>query len=165
MSGVPAGTRLARALLAFALGLLALAGSLGDAWGAVYRIDETGTVVTQPVVNMRWRHFVPNRRADNTVEAALRVDLRLNLQPWLNQPARIYMVLAPVNNAAVVARWTTQGRLMPGRVVSGNRALVYEGPAGPASLSESILLMLETDGERMSEIQTLNFHFEIEVGR
>lgn len=95
----------------------------------------------------------------------MRADLRLNLSPWLNKPARIYMVLAPVNGERVKARWVTQGRLLPGSVYSGERALVYEGPASPASWAESILLTLEVDGQRLVQLQTLNFSFEIEVTR
>lgn len=133
------------------------------AQAAVLRIDETGTVVNEPVVNMKWRHLVPGRAYDNTVEATLRVDVRLNLAPWINKPARIYMVLAPVTGDRIHARWTSQGRLLPGSVYSGERALVYEGVAGPANLSESLLLTVEADGQRLTQQQTLNFHFEIEV--
>lgn len=133
------------------------------AGAATYRVDEAGTVVSQPVVNMRWRHLVPGRGADNTVEAGVRVDVRLNLAPWLNKPARLYMVLAPVNSDRVLVRWTTQGRLLPGSLYSGDRALIFEGAAGPAVLNESLLLTMETDGERLTQLQNLNFHFEIEV--
>ncbi|MDB5941591.1 MAG: hypothetical protein JWQ13_1157 [Ramlibacter sp.] len=127
------------------------------------RIDETGTVVSEPVVNMKWRNVAPGRVRENTVEATLRVDVRLNLAPWINQSSRIYMVLAPVTGERVRARWTTQGRLLPGTLYSGERALVYQGPASPATLVESLLLTLETDGERLTQMQTLNFYFEIEV--
>jgi hypothetical protein len=151
------------AVLAIAAWLVPAVAGGGHAMAATYRVDETGTVVSQPVVNMRWRHYVPGRRADNTMEAAVRVDLRLNLQPWLNRPSRIYMVMAPVSTGTVSARWTTQGRLLPGRVTSGERALVFDGPAGPASLSESLVLLLEADGERVQDFQMLDFHFEIEV--
>jgi hypothetical protein len=141
-----------------------LAGISGfPAVAATYRVDEAGTVVSQPVVNMRWRHLVPGRGADNTVEASVRVDVRLNLAPWLNKPARLYMVLAPVNSDRVLVRWSTQGRLLPGSLYSGDRALIFEGTAGPAVLNESLLLTMETDGERLTQLQNLNFHFEIEV--
>lgn len=144
------------------LGLLACLAGVSAA-AATYRVEEVGTVVSEPVVKMRWRHLVPGRGADNTVEAGVRVDVRLNLAPWLNKPARLYMVLAPVNSDRVLVRWTTQGRLLPGSLYSGERALVYEGPAGPAVLNESLLLTMETDGERLTQQQNLNFHFEIEV--
>lgn len=133
------------------------------AWATIYRIDESGTVVNDPVVNMKWRQLVPGRAYDNTVESTLRVDVRLNLAPWINRPARIFMVLAPVSGERVHARWTTQGRMLPGAVYSGERTLVFDGAAGPAVLNESLLLTLETDGQRLTQAQTLNFYFEIEV--
>lgn len=141
-----------------------LAWSAGpQASAATFRIDETGTVVNAAVLNMRWHQLVPGRSSDNTVEGTVRVDVRLNLAPWINKPARIYMVLAPVSGERVKARWTTQGRLLPGSLSSGDRTLVFEGPAGPAVLNESILLTLETDGQRLVQLQTLNFYFEIEM--
>ncbi|MCY7319230.1 MAG: hypothetical protein LH617_10985 [Ramlibacter sp.] len=154
-----------KTLLVAALTFAVLHGAGPAAHAAAFRIDETGTVVSDPVINMKWRTpSAGSRVLDNTVEATLRVDVRLNLAPWINQQSRIYMVLAPVNSDRVRARWTTQGRLLPGTVTSGERALVYQGPAGPAALTESLLLTLETDGQRLTQQQTLNFHFEIEVG-
>lgn len=141
-----------------------LAGAVASgADAAVFRIDETGTTVSQPTVAMKWRHIVPRPGADNTLQATVRVDLRLNLQPWLNRPARIYMVLAPVTGERLRARWTTQGRLLGGSMLSGERALLYDGIAGPATLTEALLLTLEANGDAMHRPETLNFHFEIEV--
>jgi hypothetical protein len=135
--------------------------SLAEA--GTFRIDETGTVVASPVVNMQWRNLVPGRLSDDTVEATLRVDVRLNLGPWVNKPARIYMALGPVNSDRVKAHWTTQGRLLSGSVYSGERTLVFEGRAGPAVLNESLVLTIETDGKRLTQTQMLDFYFEIEV--
>jgi hypothetical protein len=156
--GTGAGPRL-HSFVALVIALVAAS----PVFGATFRIDETGTVVDMPVLNMRWHQLVPGRSSDNMVEGTVRADLRLNLAPWINKPARIYMVLAPVNGERVRARWTTQGRLLPGSIHSGERALVFEGPAGPAIWSESILLTLEADGQRLVQLQTLNFYFEIEV--
>lgn len=129
----------------------------------VFRIDETGTTVSEPAVTLKWRHMVPRRGADNTIQGTLRVDVRLNLQPWLNRPARIYLVLAPVSGERLRAHWTTQGRLLPGKVASGERALLYDGIAGPAALTEALLLTLEANGDAMHRPETMQFHFEIEV--
>lgn len=150
-------------LRAALLALLAATAALPPAQASVYRIDETGTFVSQPVVQMRWRHFVPRRGGDNTVEATVRVDVRLNVQTWLNKPARIYMVLAPMAGDRVAAHWTTQGRLLAGQVRSGGRALVYEGTVGPAVMEDALTLTIEADGDRLDSTQLLDFHFEIEV--
>ena len=130
---------------------------------AVFRVDETGTVVSQPLVGMKWRQPVPGRVADHTVQGSVRVDVRLNLQPWLNRAARIYLVLAPVSGERVRVQWTTQGRLMPGGVYTGERALVFDGTAGPARFDEVMFMSIEADGNQLNQTQNLNFHFEIEV--
>lgn len=130
---------------------------------AALRIDETGTVVSQPLVGMKWRQPVPGRVADDTVQGNVRVDVRLNLQPWLNRAARIYLVLAPVSGERVRVQWTTQGRFMPGGLYTGERALVFDGTAGPAQFDEVMFMSIEADGNRLSHSQNLNFHFEIEV--
>jgi hypothetical protein len=78
------------------------------------RVDDSGTIVNQPVVAMRWRKPVPSRAQDNNVDAEIRVALRLNMAPFLNQPVRLFMGLAPVTGDPVSATWRTQGRLLPG---------------------------------------------------
>ena len=109
-----------------------------DARATTFRVDDSGTIVSQAVVPMRWRQLVPGRGADHTVEASLRVAVRLNLARWLNQPVRVYMALAPMPGEPVQASWRTQGRLLPGTLKSGARTLVYEGVARSASLEETL---------------------------
>ena len=43
----------------------------------------------------------------------------------------------------VVARWTTQGRLLPGQVGTGQRTLVYAGPITTPLLAETLALRIE----------------------
>lgn len=130
---------------------------------AVYRLDETGTVVSEPVVQMHWQDDRPGGSREHAVAATMRVDVRLNVRPWLNRPSRIYLVFAPISGTRVSAEWTTHGRLLPGSLQSGERALVFEGPAGPATLTDTLRMRLETDGRRLRTTQRLDFHFEIEV--
>lgn len=145
--------------------LIAIACALASvsAGASISRIDDSGTVVSQPVAPMRWRKLVPGRGVDNTVEATLRVDVRLNLAPWLNRSCRIHLVLAPTLQAPVTVRWTTQGRLLAGQLTSGQRVVVFQGVAGPAVLAESMLLTIETDGTSLARTEQLQFHFEIET--
>jgi hypothetical protein len=59
--------------------------------------------------------------------------------------------------------WTTQGRLLPGRLISGERVLVYAGPVTTPFIDETLALKIETDGTRLSSSHRLNFHFEIDI--
>jgi hypothetical protein len=156
MNGRP--SRLARIVLAACLTLASMLASGGTA-----RVDDSGTVVSQGVLPMRWRQLVPGRGADHSVEAGVRVALRLNLSRWLNQPIRLYMGLAPAAGEPVHAAWRTQGRLLPGTIRSGARTLIFEGSAGMALLEETLELTLRTDGRALVSPQTLQFYFEVDT--
>lgn len=127
------------------------------------RVDDSGTIVSQAVVPMRWRQLVPGRGADNSVEAGVRVALRLNMTRWLMQPVRLYMALGPAVGEPIYANWRTQGRLMGGALRSGGRVLVFEGVPNVASLEETIDLTLITDGRTLTSQQALQFYFEVET--
>ncbi|MEO8248431.1 MAG: hypothetical protein ABI589_03590 [Burkholderiales bacterium] len=141
-------------------GWLALA---GPASAATYRVDDSGTVANVAVVKMKWRHLVPGRGSDNTVDGQLQVALRLNLQPWLNRPVRLYMGLANTRGEPVEATWRTQGRLLPGTVRSGSRTLVFDGIVGGSVLEETIEIALSTDGRALVSTETLQFYFEVDT--
>ncbi|MEJ8854883.1 hypothetical protein WKW79_09910 [Variovorax robiniae] len=142
---------------------LALALACAGAQAATFRVNDTGTVVSQPVTPMHWRQLVPSRHADHTVEGRLDVALRLNLSAWVNRPARIYMVLAPTEGQRLTATWRTQGRLLPGALRGGDRTVVFDGLVRDAFLSETLALDLVADGRLLTRMQSLHFHFEIEV--
>ena len=136
----------------------------GVAFGAaVSHVDDSGTVVGQPVTPMRWRQLAPGRAGDNTVEGMVNVALRLNLTPWLRRRVRLFMVFAPTDGEPIIATWRTQGRLLPGSMRGGDRALIYEGFVRDPFLEETILLHLTADGRRLDRTQALQFSFSIEV--
>jgi hypothetical protein len=89
--------------------------------------------------------------------------VRLNTAPWLNKSGRIYMALAEQTIGTVTAEWSTQGRLLPGSLVSGNRTLVYSGPIRTPLLEDTIALRISADGRRLVSPQRLQFYFEIDV--
>jgi hypothetical protein len=130
---------------------------------ATFRVDDSATIPQESNAVLRWRHLAPSRGGDNTVEGTTRVQVRLNLAPWLRRSGRVYLVLPEQPANRVTASWSTQGRLLPGQLTSGQRALVYSGPITAPVLDETLLLKIETDGTRLSSTQRLNFHFEIDV--
>lgn len=131
---------------------------------ATYRVDDSTTIPQEASATLRWRQFAPGRRTtDNTVEGGTTVQVRLNTAPWMKRSGRIYMVLPEQPVGRVVVHWSTQGRLLPGQLVSGQRALVYAGPITSPMLEETLALRIETDGTRLSSTHRLNFHFEIDV--
>jgi len=91
------------------------------------------------------------------------VTIRLNTAPWQNRSGRIYLVLPEQPVGPVTAAWTTQGKLLAGQVISGNRTVVYAGPIRTASIEDTITMRVQADGRRLAATQRLQFHFEIDV--
>ena len=160
----PVVSTLARRGARFAAALVcALLAAALPVQSATSRVDDTGTVVSEGVVPMRWKQLVPGRGADHSVEATVRVALRLNLMRWVNQPVQLYMALAPSAGEPVYASWRTQGRLLPGSVRSGARTLVFNGTPAAAVFEEVIELALRTDGRALVSPQALQFYFEVDT--
>jgi len=126
-------------------------------------VDDHATVVDRPSLDMQWRHPVPGRMSDTTLQGTLRVQARLDLHTWVGQTASLYMALAPVPAKTVHASWRTGGLLLPGTLLSGERRLVYEGRVSVPLLEDTLELTLTTDGRALASSQGLHFHFELET--
>ncbi len=133
------------------------------AGAATYRVDDSATLPVESTALLRWRQAAPSRARDDTLEGATAVAVRLNLAPWLEQTARLYLVLPAQGTAAVRVSWLTQGRLLPGEISPGERVLVYQGPIASPVLEETLTLRIEADGSRLPGTERLRFHFEIDT--
>lgn len=125
-------------------------------------VDDTGTMVLDPSLALQW---APHRSQSGStiVSASTQVNVQLNLANWQGRHARIYMVLTRGSGATVRASWTSGGRLLPGALLSGERALVYAGAITTPTLRDVLLIQLEADSRRLVQPQALSFAFEIEV--
>lgn len=151
---------------ALALLVALLAASLApapSASAATYRVDDHGTLPIESTALLRWREAAPSLTRDDTLEGATAVAVRLNLAQWVGQDASLYLVFPEQGTAALRASWTTQGRLLPGEITPGKRVLVYRGPIASPVLEETLTLRIEADGNRLSGVQHVNFHFEIDT--
>jgi hypothetical protein len=133
------------------------------ACAATYRLDDSASHAVPPNVQMQWRSALPGLNNDNDVEAQIRVNIRVDTRLWVGRTGRIYMVLPQDAGPRIVAQWQTQGRLLPGRLVSGERALVFAGPITQPMLDDQMLVHLRTDGRWQSQSRRLNFHFELDT--
>ena len=125
-------------------------------------VDDSGTVPYEPVVGMHWQALSPRGAKRNFMVGSTMVRVRLNVTPWLRHSGRIYMVLPAQLPGRISASWTSQGRLLAGQVISGNRALVYAGPITSALIEDVIRLELTVDGSQMRQAYDLSFRFEID---
>ena len=125
-------------------------------------LDDRGTTVTTPVLGMRWRAF-ERGPAGQVVSGSTRVMVHLATAPWLGRRARIYMNLARTTDVDVAADWPGGGILAAGSLVSGGRALVYDGVIRDAALGDVLAMTVTTDGRRLTTATPLTFTFTIEV--
>ena len=145
----------------FALFATTVIATMAD--GATFRVDDSLSLPSESTIPMNWRSLAPSRAAGNAVEGASALTIRLNLAPWITRNGKIYMALPEQPIGTVTANWTTQGKLLPGQLNSGNRTLVYAGPIRARILEDTIYLKLAADGRRLAAPQRLQFYFEIDV--
>lgn len=152
--------RLPAALL---VACLAIAGPY-TAGAATYVVDDSSTLPYETQVPGRWRNSMgPQRQMSNEIEGSATVNVRLDLAPWQNRNGRIYLALPQQPIGVVDVEWSTQGRLLPGRLRSGERTLVYAGPIRTSYLEDTFAVRVVADGRRVVSTQRLQFHFEIDV--
>ena len=127
-----------------------------------HQLDDSLSHTVPPTAQMQW---LPQTRADQDggMEAWVRVNIRIDTQAWIGRSGRVYMVLPRDEAASVEAVWTTQGRLRAGRLVSGERALVYAGQIPGATLEDQMQVRLRSNADWTSNTRRLNFHFELDV--
>jgi hypothetical protein len=150
--------RLARA----AIVALALAAA-GSAAAATYVLDDSASQVFPPNAQWDWE---PGslRTGSNTVYLAAKVIVRIDTSAWAGKTGRIYMVLPVDAGGRVTAEWRTEGRLLHGRLMSGERALVFSGTIPGPILEDRLYVRLSTDARKIvSDTQRLAFHFELDT--
>ncbi|MEN9630233.1 MAG: hypothetical protein RJA10_3461 [Pseudomonadota bacterium] len=142
------------------LGLLALLAAPTPAWSAVAPVDDTGTVVETVAATLRWREDNPAR--GSAADAGAVVRLVLNTQPWLGRRVRIHMALAALPVRLGVS-WTSQGKVLAGRLEPGQRVLLYEGLITTPLLTDRLQLSVTADGRDLTAPLQLQFSQDIEV--
>jgi hypothetical protein len=145
------------------LALLAAIAATTCAHATTFRVDDSLTLPNETSTPMKWRSLAPNRAVGHAVEGQTVLTIRLNTAPWLNKTGKIYMGLPEQPLGQVSAEWSTQGKLLPGQLLSGSRTLVYAGPIRANMIEDTIVLRLQADGRRLSAPQRLQFFFEIDV--
>lgn len=148
-----------RLLSLWVLGLLLGGAALANP----HRLDDSGSHTVPPNVQMQWRPLSSSGGAEPGMEAWLRVNLRIDTREWMGRSGRIYMVLPRDEASSIEAVWTTQGRLLPGRLVSGDRTLVHAGAITTATLEDQLLVRLRSGADWQGNSRRLNFHFELDA--
>jgi hypothetical protein len=126
-------------------------------------VDDSASVALEPTVAMRWKSAAPTRSAaDDVMVGRLTVHVRLNVTPWLRRSGRIYLVLPAQPPGPLRMSWTTQGRLIPGQMQSGNRALVYAGSFLSPYLEDTVNFQFTVVGALLTRTVPVTYHFEMD---
>lgn len=125
-------------------------------------IDDSGTLPYDAALTMRWQQATPRGANANAMVGTLSLRVKLNVSPWVRRTGRIYLALPLQSPGAMSATWATQGRLLPGQVVSGGRTLVYSGPITTPFMEDILQLTISVDGRRMQQLYHVNFRFEMD---
>lgn len=130
---------------------------------ATVRLDDSGSVALQPNVQMQWRSAAPKGANRPETQAQVQVQIRINTLAHAGQRGRVYMVLPRDAGPMIHAEWQTQGRLLPGRLQSGERTLVFAGTLPGPSLEDLISVRLRSESDWPTNTRRLNFHFELDT--
>lgn len=127
------------------------------------RIDDSGSLPYVAPLTVQWEQPSPRPPVSNLMSGTLTVHVRLNVAPWLRRSGRIYLALPAQQPGAMAVSWVTQGRLLPGHLISGNRVLVYSGPITSPFIEDVLQLTLRVDGTRLQQqLYHVNFNFEMD---
>jgi hypothetical protein len=125
-------------------------------------IDDSGTLPNNAALNMHWQQLSPRGPDANTMVGTLGLRVKLNVAPWQKRTGKIYLALPAQAPGPMTVTWITQGRLLPGRVVSGGRTLVYAGPISTPFIEDMVQLTISVDGRRLQQLYHINFRFEMD---
>ncbi len=134
----------------------------GPALAKTTVIDDSGTLPNNAVLNMHWQQLSPRGPDANTMVGTLGLRVKLNVAPWQKRTGKIFLALPAQAPGPMTVTWTTQGRLLPGRVVSGSRTLVYAGPISAPFIEDMVQLTISVDGRRLQQLYHINFRFEMD---
>jgi hypothetical protein len=125
-------------------------------------IDDSGTLPYDATLALRWQQASPRGPNATQMIGTLTLRVKLNVAAWQRRSGRIYLSLPLQQPGAMNASWTTQGRLLAGRVTAGSRTLVYAGPISTPFIEDTVQLTINVDGRRMLQMYHVNFHFEMD---
>ena len=137
--------------------------AVGGCLAGTVRLDDSGSYALQPAAQMQWRSALPSRQTGPDTEAQVRVQIRIDTRAHIGQTGRIYMVLPLDPGPQLLVEWQTQGQLLPGKILSGQRTLVYAGLLTGPSLDDQFVVRFRSQSDWLANSRQLNFHFELDT--
>lgn len=144
--------------------LAVVAACIAPATAQTYRVDDSASQVLGGTLRLKPQPPSGRSQLDSNVAGEIAVAVRLDVSPWKGRQARIYLTVPTRPGAAITTRWSTQGRLLPGVLRSGERTLVYTGPIQTDMIEDTLRLAIQADGRKLRRDEQLAFAFEIDLG-
>ena len=136
-----------------------------DARAKTIIVDDSGSQALEPSVTMRWKSAAPARSAAaNLMTGTTTIRVRINVMPWLHHSGHIYLALPVQKPGPIALSWTTQGRFLPGQLVSGNRVLVYAGPITTPFMEDTLTFQFSVNGALLGRSVPVTYRFEMDEG-
>ncbi len=132
----------------------------GAAHSKTIVLDDSGTQALEPAVALHWQSVAPSRVGKgNLMVGSATFRVRINVAPWMKRHALIYLVLPAQQPGPLTVSWTTQGKLLPGQLQSGNRTLVYSGAITGPFLEDEVTFQVTVTGALVKRAFPVNFQF------
>ena len=127
------------------------------------RIDDSATLPYAAPLIVQWEQATPRSPVNNLMRGTLTLHVKLNVAQWLKRSGHIYLLLPAQQPGPLYVSWVTNGRLLPGQLTSGTRALVYAGPITAPFIEDTLQLTLQVDGTKLQQqLYHVNFNFEMD---
>jgi hypothetical protein len=124
------------------------------------RVDDSRSVVEQPVITMDWKSLIPSGKDRFIMQGYTRVRVVLDVAKWKGTSVRIALRITNPIPGGVTAQWQSRGVLRNGFVQNGNEAVVFEGVVKGETIEDVIDLFIFTDGRTSPDRHAFNFVFE-----
>lgn len=141
---------------------MALAGAVALSHAAPVRLDDAGTFVDPPNLQLQWRTLAQGGSAKQ-MEGRARVSVRLDTQRHVGRAVRIYLVMDQAVGAGLMMQWQSRGLMLPGRIAPGERVLMYRGIVPTPTFEDQLFVQLAADGDWLADMSRIQFHFELET--
>jgi hypothetical protein len=127
-------------------------------------LDDSGSYTDPPHLTMQWRTLGQGGSAA-VMEGRARLALRLDTRAHAGRLARIYMVMSPLAGAGLTLTWQTRGRLLGGRIASGERVLVFRGVVPGPTLEDELALFFSAESQWGGDLGRVQCRYELELER
>jgi hypothetical protein len=127
-------------------------------------LDDSGSYTDPPHLTMQWRTLGQGGSAA-VMEGRARLALRLNTRAHAGRLARIYMVMSPLAGAGLTLFWQTRGRMLGGRISSGERVLVFRGVVPGPTLEDELALFFSAESQWGGDLGRVQCRYELELER